>query len=70
MIECNKGDDKMNYYIEAQITNIVSMARTFEASCKMAALKNDGTIDKEEEKALKKISAATQKFIKDLESIK
>ena len=60
----------MNTYIEAQIINMKAMVKTFEASCKMAALKNDGTIDKMEEKQLKKISAASQKFIKELESIR
>lgn len=60
----------MNYYIEAQITNMVAMVRTFDASCKMAALKDDGSIDRTEEKQLKKISAAAQKFIRELEAVK
>ena len=60
----------MNYYIDAQITNMIAMAKTFEQSCKMAAMKNDGTIDRAEEKQLKKISVATQKFIKELEAMK
>lgn len=60
----------MNSYIEAQVMNMRIMAKTFEQSCRMAALKNDGQIDKAEEKTLKKISAATQRFIKELESLK
>lgn len=60
----------MNYYINAQITNMITMAKTFEQSCKMAAMQNDGKIEKAEEKNLKKINAATQKFIKELEAIK
>ena len=60
----------MNYYIDAQITNMITMAKAFEQSCKMAAMKTDGTIDRTEEKQLKKISAATTKFIKELESLK
>lgn len=60
----------MNQYIEAQIMNMVNMAKTFEASCKMAALKNDGTIDRDEERQLKKISAATKHFIQELEKIR
>lgn len=60
----------MNTYIDAQITNMTVMVKTFETSCKMAAIKNDGTIDKAEEKQLKKISAACQKFVKELESIR
>ena len=60
----------MNTYISAQIINMKAMVTTFEASCKMAAMKNDGTIDKSEEKQLRKINAACQKFIKELESIR
>lgn len=60
----------MNTYMEAQIMNMKAMVKTFEAGCRMAALKNDGTIDKNEEKQLKKITAASTKFIKELESIK
>ncbi len=60
----------MNQYIDAQIINMKAMVKTFEASCKMAALKNDGEIDKAEEKQLKKISAASVRFIKELEAIK
>ena len=60
----------MNTYIESQITNMKMMVKTFETSCKMAAIKTDGTIDKNEEKQLKKINAACQKFVKELESIR
>lgn len=59
----------MNDYIKAQIVNMTTMVKTFEQSCKMAALRNDGKIDKAEEKQLKKISAATKTFIEKLESI-
>lgn len=60
----------MNYYIETQISNMVTMVQTFQQSCRMAALKNDGKIDKTEEKQLKKIDAAAHKFIEDLQKIK
>lgn len=60
----------MNDYIAAQIQNMTTMARTFEQSCKMAALKNDGVVDKAEEKLLKQIGSITQRFIKDLERLK
>ncbi len=59
----------MNYYIDAQIANIKAIVRTFEQSCRMAATKDDGKISPDEEKALKKISAATQRFIKELDKI-
>lgn len=60
----------MNSYIEAQILNMSTMVKTFEQSCRMAALKNDGTVDKDEERQLKKISAACAGFLRDLERIK
>ena len=44
----------MNTYMESQIMNMKAMVKTFEAGCRMAAMKNDGTIDKTEEKQLKK----------------
>lgn len=60
----------MNSYIRAQILNITTMTKTFEQACEMAAIKDDGKISREEEKQLKKIKTASQKFIKELESIK
>lgn len=60
----------MNQYIESQILNMTTMAKTFCQSCKMAAMKDDGQIDKNEEKQLKKINEATERFIKDLQKIK
>lgn len=60
----------MNSYIKAQILNITTMTKTFEQACELAAMKDDGQISREEEKQLKKIKAATQKFRKELEAIK
>lgn len=60
----------MNSYIKAQILNITTITKTFEQACEMAAMKDDGKISREEEKQLKKIEAASQKFRKELESIK
>lgn len=59
----------MNYFIKAQITNMISFAKTFENSCKMAATADDGYMDKAETKALQKISAATAKYIAELKKI-
>lgn len=57
----------MNYHIDAQIINMKAIVKTFEQSCKMAAIKDDGRISPNEEKILKKINAATQRFLKDLD---
>lgn len=59
-----------NEYIKAQITNVQTILGTFEQSCKMAAIKNDGVIDKAEEKTLKKIHAATERYKHELQKIK
>lgn len=60
----------MNPYIEAQIYNIKSMVKVFNQSCEMAAIKDDGQINKEEAKQLKKIKLASEAFCKELEKIK
>lgn len=59
----------MNQYIDGQIANMKAFLNTFEQSCRMAALKTDGRIDKDEEKKLKKIHAATEKFRAELDKI-
>lgn len=60
----------MNTYMSAQILNMLTILKTFEQSCEMASLKDDGHKSREEEKQLKKIRAACQKFSKELEAIK
>lgn len=59
----------MNQYIEAQILNMTTMVKTFQQSCKMAAIKDDGQIDRAEEKQLRKINDAAERFIKELQKI-
>lgn len=58
-----------NEHITAQIINMKVILRTFEESCRTAAIKNDGRIDKEEEKILKKISTATSKYTNELDKL-
>jgi len=70
MIKKEKRGNEMNDYIQMQIRNMVSMTKTFEQACELAAMKNDGKIDAAEIKTLKKIKAASDKFIKEIESIK
>lgn len=60
----------MNSYIEAQIFNMKSMIKVFTQSCELAARKDDGQISKDEEKQLKQIKAAAEKFCKELDKIK
>lgn len=60
----------MNLYIDAQITNMIAITKTFEQACELAAMKDDGIIDKKELKQLQKIKKASQNFRKELEDIK
>ena len=60
----------MNQYLENQISNMITITKTFQQSCKMSALKNDGGIDKNEQKQLNKINKATERFIADLKKVK
>lgn len=60
----------MNYIIIAQITNMIAITKTFEQSCRMAAQMDDGIISKAETKTIQKISAATNKYIAELEKLK
>lgn len=60
----------MNPYIKMQIQNIVSMVETFEKSCVMAAMKDDGKINHDEAKTIKQINKASEQFLKELGKIK
>lgn len=59
----------MNAFIQAQIFNMKAMVRTFEQACELAATEDDGKIDSDEKKIIKKIKTASEKYIKELEAI-
>ena len=59
----------MNTFMEMQIRNMKMFLDTFERSCKMAAVKDDGKIDREEAKQLAKLQAAVERFRKDLDKL-
>lgn len=60
----------MNSYMKSQITNMIAITKTFEQACDLAALEDDGTKGIFEKIQMKKIKSASQKFIRELESIK
>lgn len=60
----------MNSYINAQITNMIMLTKTFDQACELAAMQDDGMKSREEIKKLKKLKAASEKFRKELESLK
>ena len=59
----------MNSHIKLEIANEVMVTKNFLAACKLAATKDDGKVEKEEQKQLDKISKAAIKFLKELEKI-
>lgn len=48
---------------------MTTMAKAFKNACHLAATQNDGQIDREEAKVIKKIDAATERFIKEINSV-
>lgn len=59
----------MNNYIRLQLSNMELYLNTFIKSCELAATKDDGMIDKQEQKELHKIKQAVERFKKDLKSV-
>lgn len=57
----------MNTYMEIQIRNMIMYLDAFQRSCEVAAVKDDGKIDKEEQKRLNKIKEASTKYKRELE---
>ena len=59
----------MNTYIKMQLQTMIQYVDSFQQACEIAAMKDDGVIDKKEQKQLKKIRKAVSRFKKDLEKI-
>ena len=60
----------MNTHIVTQINQMLLSIHVFEDSLTLAAQKDDGVISKEEEKIIKKIKKASDKYKSCLEKIK
>lgn len=56
----------MNSYMDAQCRHMIAMVDTFMNACKMAATQDDGLTSRDEEKALRKINSAAEKFKTEL----
>lgn len=59
----------MEKYIQIQIQNMVTSLKIFEQTCEMSVGK-DGIITKAENREIKRIKKATEKYAKKLEAIK
>lgn len=60
----------MNSYMKSQIETMISSLNLFMESLKMSALQDDGIISKEEDKSLRKLRKATEKYKGELERAK
>ena len=59
----------MNTYMESYITSSITYLKTFKQSLRMAAMGNDGRIDRQEQKIIDKIDKLTDKYIRELEKL-
>ncbi len=59
----------MNTYLKMQLNTMISYLDSFEKACQLSAMKDDGTIDRQEQKQLTKIRKACENFRKDLAKI-
>lgn len=59
-------NDKINPYMKVQIKNQILEAENFILLLKDAAKKDDGLIDSDEEKLIKKLEKATEKYVKEM----
>ncbi len=60
----------MNTYMSMQINTMLSYLSSFEAAIVMAAKKDDGKIDRDEQKKIKEIQHASGQFRKVLMKVK
>lgn len=60
----------MNSYIKMQLNTMIQYLDSFEQACELAASKDDGEIDRNEQKQLRKIRKSVECFRRDLEKIR
>ena len=68
-LEAGTDTKLMNSLIRLEITNQIMNCRNFLCSCKRAALKDDGVIDEDEKRILKKLMKATERYAKELDKL-
>jgi hypothetical protein len=59
----------MDTYIKMQLNNMMSYLNGFEQACEIAAMRDDGVIDKQERKQIDQIKKACRKFREELEKV-
>ena len=69
IVSIARKEERMNGLIRIEITNQILNCRNFVHSMRRLALKDDGVIDAEEKKVLRKLARATKKYAKELEKL-
>ena len=59
----------MNVYMDNSIEAAIGYLKAFEQTMKLASMKDDGQVSKDEAKLLKRLNKATDKYIDELESL-
>lgn len=59
----------MNTFMQQQIKLMLDGLTSFESSLRISALKDDGTVSKQEARQLKRVEKATSRFRKALERV-
>ncbi len=59
----------MNTFMNTNIKATCGYLKAFEQSLKMSAMRDDGQLDRQEEKLLKKVNSLTEKYIRSLENL-
>ncbi len=59
----------MNDYMRTYRDQAVNYLKAFKTSMTMGAMRNDGVIDEQEKKILKKLEKATDKYILELKKL-
>ena len=59
----------MNDYMKNQIKTMIVSVQTFQNGIRISALEDDGTIDKDEEKIIKKAQKASEQYEKEFRKL-
>ncbi len=59
----------MNTYIKMQLNNMMSYLNGFEQACEMAAIEDDGIVDRQEREQIDRIRKACRQFRSELEKL-
>ncbi len=59
-----------NPYLTSQVNSLEATLKIFISGCELSVTKDDGKMDREEARALRRLRAATDRYLKVLEKYK